>query len=556
MEHITFNVSLSFETDQTSFDEVNNLYFENIEELKRFVNDPASFWDYKLIKKHFRNFVNAAESFYYVDDDGNELDVSNLDEDELDSYTVIERSKEDLKRIYLEHMKKYDDYLETLKKGDYSFDDITIYRKNNWTFDDIKKSVDFMKDKVKNINLEQLSLAEIIDLINSVDISDDIELNTRFNYHDTCKCSELKELIDYLTNIKDYISRFDFSPLEICIFVNDLLREREYNEVDNELEFRADMTAAEIEELFTSAADSRSIMRVYKSDKIVCAGFSNLYSAILELFDIKAENISYIPDLSKGEKTGHMSNLVYLNDDKYKTYGMFEVDTTWGRIFNKDKSYNYQKSIYNYSNFMRPICDAEIKKYTHNLELNSISSTIAIIKSTADRIYRLLEMGAPSVILEQNAQLMINKCLKVNEVLKCNYLKEEIELLANLRDRYKKYDKVDNNEFLNVIETITTKVYNSLLNPIGFKAALFRVKMIEHSIDKDKYPFSENDFNEAFLSRIDDIDSLLLTALYEKKHNIKQFDEKKKLKLARMELISTLHKVAGDNISKNPVHHI
>jgi hypothetical protein len=46
------------------------------------------------------------------------------------------------------------------------------------------------------------------------------------------------------------------------------------------------------------------------------------------------------------------------------------------------------------------------------------------------------------------------------------------------------------------------------------------------------------------------------TALYEKKHNIKQFDEKKKLKLARMELLSTLHKVAGDNLNKNPVHHI
>ena len=107
-----------------------------------------------------------------------------------------------------------------------------------------------------------------------------------------------------------------------------------------------------------------------------------------------------------------------------------------------------------------------------------------------------------------------------------------------------------------LIVNILHSIDNSLLNPIGFKAALFRVKMIEHSIDKDKYPFSENDFNEAFLSRIDDIDSLLLTALYEKKHNIKQFDEKKKLKLARMELLSTLHKVAGDNLNKNPVHHI
>ncbi len=128
-------------------------------------------------------------------------------------------------------------------------------------------------------------------MINSIDISDNVNIITRYNFADTCTKSELNELLNYLNNIKRLVSRYNMSPFEICIFVYDLLRERPYKE-SPKISIK-DVDKDKIANMIENQSNSRSIIKVFKSDEIVCAGFANLYSAILDLFGIYSDPIIY-----------------------------------------------------------------------------------------------------------------------------------------------------------------------------------------------------------------------------------------------------------------------
>ena len=555
MENVVFQLNLAYTSGAPGFSQENHIGFSSFDEFKRFMQDPCSFWTKEEVEEFLTDCVYTNESYYYVDEDGNEIDLSEIGEDELLDYEVMDRPEEELQKILSDHLNEHNECLECIKKGNYTIDVVNYFSPKAWKFEDIKESIRLVKDKAKTIDLYNFSLDEITDIVNTIDINDDVELKTRFNYRDTCSKSELKELIDYLNNIKNYITRFDLSPLETCIFVHDLLREREYNENDHELEFHEGMTPEEMKELMDNQADSRSIMRVFKSDKIVCAGFSNLYSAILELVGIKSVNLTYLPIDEKVDNKGHMSNVVYLNDDEYGIQGLFEIDTTWGRIKNKDSSYNYQKSINNYGHFLRPMLEAKKIKRSKNLELYTPELALNAFEPCIKRIESLLKLQAPMSVMETAVRLLKNRCLTINNDLGCNFFEKELILLDDLLSRYNTVDKPSYDDFMQVFRRIYTKAYYPNINPFAFRDALYNVKMIEHSIDKDKYPFNMKDFNKAFNSRMDTPENRFIFLLSGSNQNLRM-TQKRKLEIARMELISTLHKAAQDNVDKNPVHHV
>ena len=70
---------------------------------------------------------------------------------------------------------------------------------------------------------------------------------------------------------KETIKKLHLSPLETVLYVYDLVRERKYQEEGaNECHTK-----------------SRDLTSVLLGDKIVCAGFVNLFNTILEKLDIK-----------------------------------------------------------------------------------------------------------------------------------------------------------------------------------------------------------------------------------------------------------------------------
>ena len=300
------------------FGEVNEVVVEDnlivkmksIEDLESFMKSPSEYINYdkeiERIKKYAK--YEAIANGYDFDDGG----VDGFVEEKINIFN----------RAY-----------EGLVNNNYIVDALII-NKNNSSLDDIVKAIELLKNEMEYLFVENLDINDLNEICNRVDLNENISISTKYNYIDFCTNGELIELLKYLNDIKKLIVRYNLSPLEICIFVNDLIRERKYKKNDLEMDINK----------------SRSIFKIIKSEEIVCAGFSNLYSAILDLMNIKSDSVSYLP--INGKKTGHASNIVHIDDKKYGINGLFEIDTTWGREYNEDGSYNYQASIENYEYFV------------------------------------------------------------------------------------------------------------------------------------------------------------------------------------------------------------
>ena len=443
--------------------------------------------------------------------------------------------------------------IDTIKKnifnGNYTFDNLKIAASSNNT----KEVITLLKDKASTIDISDLDMIETNDIINSDNINDDIKFITKYNYYDKCTKSEWLELSRYLNNIVSYVKRYSLSPLEICIFVNDLLKEKKYNK-------SCEQSFDSFSEWYNNQSESRSLLKVYKCDNIVCVGFSNLYASILELCGINVENIFYYPTANNQKNVGHASNLVYLNDEKYSICGVYEVDTTWGRYTNEDGTYNYQKSINNYKYFCRSISNAikmkELSKL--NIEIfttNKNSFSICYFENAIKLLYKYIEMGAPSIIIKNHLKIIIKQIEILNNKLNSNLLDKRINDLYNLINNIND-GKYNIDELKNILDSVYKNIWFNDLSNEAFKKALYRVRLIEHSIDKAKYPIKEEELNKMVKERRNAIaSSPEERLLYNILNEGTQFTEEQKLEIARSELISTLHKVAKDDKDQNPIKY-
>lgn len=93
-----------------------------------------------------------------------------------------------------------------------------------------------------------------------------------------------------------------------------------------------------------SASQSRSVYGILNSDKIVCAGFSELLKATVKEFGDPNLKIfaNYVGtkyyNNAKLELGAHANNIVYIKDDKYKIDGFYYLDSTWDSV---DKGLKY-----------------------------------------------------------------------------------------------------------------------------------------------------------------------------------------------------------------------
>ena len=239
-------------------------------------------------------------------------------------------------------------------------DTIVIKSGTSFSSDDITKIVKMLGNYIDlDIDINDLDVDEINKIIVPSDIDDDILFDVSLYKADSCYKYELDELLDYLIDIKNFVSRYNLSPLETCIFVYDLVRERDYklNDIEEKVENKQELDMDEMIDILENKTDSRNLNKIYQSDSIVCSGFSALYKAILKLLNIDAYMMLYEPDEEHKEEidAGHVSNVVYLTDSKYNINGFFELDTTWDRLCYGDTLYDYKLSIQTYFNFAKPL---------------------------------------------------------------------------------------------------------------------------------------------------------------------------------------------------------
>lgn len=374
--------------------------------------------------------------------------------------------------------------IEKIKDNDLGINKIIIKSGTSFTSDDITKIVKMLGNNI-TIDINDLDVDEINKIIVPSNIDDYTSFEVSLYESDSCYKYELDELLDYLVNIKNFVSRYNLSPLETCIFVYDLVRERKFKTNDIE-EGVINKEKLDIVGILENRNNSRTLNKIYQSDNIVCAGFSALYKAILKLLNIDAYMMLYEPDEGHEEelRIQHVSNVVCLNDSKYNINGFYELDTTWDRISNGDNLYDYKLSIQTYFNFAKPLQTA---------------------------------------LKQKKAKGFIPKAPDF-------------------------YD-TGNGWFKEKLEGLNTKE----IDLDTFEKALYRVRIVEHSIDKDKYQITERKLNNALRTRKIIEEEELRDVFCGQNENIHNLSEKEKLEIARAELISVLHKVNNDDMDKNPV---
>ena len=521
---------------------------DSIDNLKKFLSDAKSIINYDKEIEYIRKSVEL-DNTILVDGYGNEIEeFSNIDSQ---FFSIKERNIEEKKRLFETLKKHFDSYYNNLVSGNYKFGKISVANDNYFFQDEIVDTIALVKDKVETIDISPLDINDLFDLINRLDISEKVKIATRYNSGDTSTKGEIIELFNYLNNIKSFVKKYNFSQLESCIFVYDLVREKKYRESDteNDNEIKAlhyeDMNKNEKEEFLESASVSRSLMKIYKSDEIVCTGFSKLYSAILQFIGINANTIEYNIE---EEIVGHTSNIVYLTDDKYGIRGVFEVDTTWGRHYNDDGTYDYKKSLNDYTVFAKSLNLAYKIKETEKLVESTNNLDVHILLKRLARVKQCLELGAPSVILRNIVTNLHDVVVETNIKFYGEYLFKEMLIL----DGYiNEFEEVDTKLLTKAVDSIEKKILYSSIDKNTFMNALYNVKLVEHSIDKDKYPLTIDEYIAGSASMfLKKVDSFLPEGY------IASFSEEKKLDIARAELLSVLHNKLNDGINNNPIQYV
>lgn len=180
------------------------------------------------------------------------------------------------------------------------------------------------KKIVIDVRLEITDYDKLIELMREYeDIIDKVYVN--FSGNDNYV--SLKDCYKTMNIIKkqaDSIKSLGMSPMEEIMYVYDQVRNRVYTfENSDETCFK-----------------SRDLTEVLVGDKIVCAGYANIFSTLLGYLGIKNYKV-YLRE--KNKDSAHARNVIYVKDPKYNLDGVYYFDPTWdSKKKENDNSYLYR----------------------------------------------------------------------------------------------------------------------------------------------------------------------------------------------------------------------
>lgn len=281
------------------------------------------------------------------------------------------------------------------------------------------------------------------------------------------RISEFSKTIEILDDMANEIKSYNYSPFEALIHAYDLVRERVYNlEDENE-----------------SSNVSRDLTSVLLGDKIVCVGFSKILMSILNKIGI-SNSIVDLDDIDK-HGSGHVRNVVYLNDPKYKIDGIYYLDATWDcqkKNENRDFLYSYQ--------FFAKI-KYEIERYLQGQYMDNYLSYLND-KSMYDLINEFetsFDENGKYVGESLEEALVIVRTINhlSNLVDKCDIMKFLIFTIGEYN-----FDRQSILEKLSYYD----ELLNSYINCETFLRALLVVRKNEYYKDQENYPLSVEVFKK------------------------------------------------------------
>lgn len=179
------------------------------------------------------------------------------------------------------------------------------------------------------ISAQKISLISYKKLIEDFGVENINEFNVYIDYqknNSPILISMVYKISCIINAVVEEINSYDLSPLEKIMFVYDRVKYRLYEDDLDDIN------------------SSRDLDKVLNGDKIVCAGYSNLFTAVLTSLGINS-----IPVIDLNIK--HQRSLAYIKDAKYNIDGVYAFDPTWDKRKSKD-DINY---IDRYDYFLMPL---------------------------------------------------------------------------------------------------------------------------------------------------------------------------------------------------------
>ena len=198
--------------------------------------------------------------------------------------------------------------------------------------DNFIKGLELAKYLNKKVIIEgrSISLNEYRKLLFNCDINSMDSYDIKISYQEQNHEITIRELYDIsviVDEVSKNIERYNLSPLEKIIYVYDVVKKREYKKSLDD-----DYASIDLD-------------KILHCDCIVCAGYSNLFNAVLKNLGIKATALVSII-------TKHQRSLVYVEDSKYNICGAYVFDPT-------NDSRTNDRYIDNYNYFGLRLGDSE-----------------------------------------------------------------------------------------------------------------------------------------------------------------------------------------------------
>ncbi len=345
-------------------------------------------------------------------------------------------------------------------------------------FDNLLDSVEFIKlsfdelDNMEFIKKNPLVLSKKIALRERLDITDYdklmglmneykeiadkvyVSLNGNANYVSLLNCYKT---MNEIKKQADEIKKLGLSPMETIMYVYDQVRNRVYT-FENEDE---------------SCFKSRDLSEVMFGDKIVCAGYANLFSGLFHYIGI--DNLVVQLMDKNNPKIGHARNVIYVKDDKYGIDGVYYFDSTWDSK-RKNETDEY---LYRYKYF------AKTRKFIDD-----------------DKHYDLEDSLCPMYSVDMDKK--IKKIIQDGEYDKLNRYYKSLNYMSRLVTHTSLidprtlipgllwYGKFDKDELLTKFEEVFSK-FNKEIPAETILKVFNNVRKIEYYQNPEYYPYSLED---------------------------------------------------------------
>lgn len=259
-----------------------------------------------------------------------------------------------------------------------------------------------------------------------------------------------------INEMAEHIKKLDLSPMEQVMYAYDMVRSRIYKKEGKK----------------QNPSTSRDLSKVLFGDRIVCAGYSQVFMAIIKKLGMNSNYIDMMPTKEKNNGNGHERNIVYINDPKYGIDGVYYFDTTWDRKrepYDKDYLYKYRFFGLNQrEEDASELISKHEKSFTYkDLDIEKIKENLKIYFNAH---------GVEKLLLSVDQD-------KLNKLSKKFYNKKLLPIgMYNYNERSQKY-------VLTKIENMITKFNSPLIDKNVMERLILNVKKIEYKNDQELCPY-------------------------------------------------------------------